>query len=59
MSERNEKMKEYYRKYDYNSRRPVHVDPEDLTEQQRYRLMESENFCMIPWTHIHLSLIHI
>jgi len=53
MSERNDKMKEYYRKYDYNSRRPVHIDPEDLTEQQRYQLMESEHFCLIPWTHIH------
>jgi radical SAM protein with 4Fe4S-binding SPASM domain len=53
MSKRNDKMKEYYRKYDYNSRRPVHVNPDDLTDVQRYRLMESDHFCMIPWTHIH------
>lgn len=53
MSERTEKLKKYYRTYDYNSRRPVLIDPEDLTDVQRYRLMESDHFCMIPWTHIH------
>lgn len=47
------KTKKYYETYDYNSRRPVFVDPESLREDQQYRLMESKHFCMIPWTHIH------
>ncbi len=53
MSEKSDTLKKYYRTYDYNSRRPVFIKPEDLTEQQKFRLMESDNFCMIPWTHIH------
>ena len=53
MSEKSETLKKYYRTYDYNSRRPVFIKPEDLSEQQAFRLMESDYFCMIPWTHIH------
>ena len=47
------KTNKYYETYDYNSRRPVFVELESLREDQQYRLMESKNFCMIPWTHIH------
>ena len=47
------KTEKYYETYDYNSRRPVFVELESLREDQQYRLMESKNFCMIPWTHIH------
>ena len=53
MSEKSETLKKYYRTYDYNSRRPVFIKPEDLSEQQAFRLMKSDYFCMIPWTHIH------
>src|SRR6056300_1730811 len=53
MSEKTEELKKYYRTYSYDSRRPVHIDPDQLTDVQKFRLMESENFCMIPWTHIH------
>jgi len=48
-----DKQKKYYENYDYNSRRPVFVELEDLREDQQKRLMESKYFCMIPWTHIH------
>ena len=47
------KTDKYYEIYDYNSRRPVFVELESLRKDQQYRLMESKNFCMIPWTHIH------
>ena len=47
------KTDKYYETYDYNSRRPVFVEPESLRPDQQYRLMESKHFCMIPWTHIH------
>lgn len=53
MSENNNKMKEYYKKYDYNSRRPLFVDIESLRDDQHHQLMTSNNFCMIPWIHIH------
>ena len=47
------KVKKYYETYDYNSRRPVFIELETLRTDQQKRLMESKNFCMIPWTHLH------
>ena len=40
-------------KYNWNDRVPSYVKIEDLTEQQRYRLMDSDSFCMLPWMHLH------
>lgn len=40
-------------KYNWNDRIPSYIKLEDLTEQQQYRLMESETFCMLPWIHLH------
>jgi radical SAM protein with 4Fe4S-binding SPASM domain len=40
-------------KYNWNDRVPSYIKLEDLTEQQRYRLMDSESFCMLPWIHLH------
>ncbi len=40
-------------KYNWNDRIPSYVKLEDLTQQQKYRLMESESFCMLPWIHLH------
>lgn len=37
----------------YNARRPEYINETDLTQDQRYKLIESDNFCMIPWTHMH------
>ena len=40
-------------KYNWKDRIPTYIKIDDLTEQQQYRLMHSENFCMLPWTHLH------
>lgn len=48
-----EKIKKYYETYDYSSRRPVGVNPEDLREDQQDRLIKSDVFCMLPWLHLH------
>jgi radical SAM protein with 4Fe4S-binding SPASM domain len=40
-------------KYNWNDRIPSYIELKDLTEQQQYRLMESETFCMLPWIHLH------
>ena len=40
-------------RYNWKDRVPNYIKLEDLTEEQRYRLMESENFCMLPWIHLH------
>jgi radical SAM protein with 4Fe4S-binding SPASM domain len=39
--------------YDWNERKPVYIDVEELSEKQQHRLMESKHFCMIPWIHMH------
>lgn len=41
------------RNYNWKDRIPNYVKLEDLTEKQQFRLMESENFCMLPWLHLH------
>jgi organic radical activating enzyme len=41
------------RNYNWKDRVPNYVKLEDLTEKQQFRLMESENFCMLPWIHLH------
>lgn len=41
------------RNYNWKDRIPNYVKLEDLTEKQQFRLMESENFCMLPWIHLH------
>jgi len=40
-------------KYNWKDRIPNYIKLEDLTEDQRYKLMESDNFCMLPWIHLH------
>lgn len=40
-------------KYDYNSLEPLHIDFNLLTEDQKYKLTQSKNFCMMPWVHMH------
>lgn len=41
------------RNYNWKDRVPNYIKLEDLTEKQQFRLMESENFCMLPWIHLH------
>lgn len=40
-------------KYDWKDRIPNYIKVEDLTDEQQHRLMHSDNFCMLPWTHLH------
>ena len=39
--------------YNWKDRIPTQIKLEDLTDQQKYRLVDSDNFCMIPWIHLH------
>ena len=39
--------------YDYNSLLPLHIKFEELTNDQKYKLIESKVFCMMPWVHMH------
>lgn len=39
--------------YNWKDREPVYIKVDDLTEQQRHRLVDSDHFCMIPWIHLH------
>ena len=42
-----------YSGYNWKNKIPVHVRLEDLNQQQQFRLMESESFCILPWIHLH------
>tara|TARA_Y100000310_G_C20649658_1_gene798643 strand:- start:661 stop:1956 length:1296 start_codon:yes stop_codon:yes gene_type:complete len=37
----------------YRSKEPVKIGLAELTEEEKFHLMESENFCMYPWIHLH------
>lgn len=50
MSEQEQK---YYKKYNYNDRKPVYIDEDNLRPDQLARLVDSEVFCMMPWVHMH------
>lgn len=39
--------------YNWRDRVPSYIELSELNEKQQYRLMESPNFCMIPWIHLH------
>lgn len=53
MSEDKKTDRYYKRGYDYNSRKPLFIDPDTLTETQLDRLTNSKSFCMLPWVHQH------
>jgi sulfatase maturation enzyme AslB (radical SAM superfamily) len=40
-------------KYNWMDRVPNYIALENLSEQQRYQLMDSERFCILPWIHLH------
>jgi radical SAM protein with 4Fe4S-binding SPASM domain len=48
-----DKLENYYKNYNYNTRKPVYINEEELREDQLDRLITSDNFCMIPWIHMH------
>jgi radical SAM protein with 4Fe4S-binding SPASM domain len=39
--------------YDYNSLKPLHINFDSLTSDQKYKLTQSKIFCMMPWVHMH------
>ena len=39
--------------YNWKDRIPTYIPIEDLSEKQQYQLTKSENFCMLPWIHLH------
>ena len=41
------------RNYNWKDRKPNYIKIEDLTDKQQQRLIQSDNFCMIPWIHLH------
>lgn len=42
-------------RYNYNSRMPIDTDIKDLSSQEKHLLLESDVFCMYPWTHLFVS----
>jgi MoaA/NifB/PqqE/SkfB family radical SAM enzyme len=39
--------------YNWKDRIPHYIKVDDLTEEQKTRLMHSSHFCMLPWVHVH------
>ena len=48
-----DKIKNYFKNYDYNSRAPMFAGREEFTDEQWALLTESKSFCMLPWMHMH------
>ena len=42
-----------FSRYNWKDRIPNYIKIEDLSEDQQHKLMHSDNFCMLPWTHLH------
>ena len=43
----------YYKNYNYGARKPIYIKEEELRTDQLDRLIKSDQFCMIPWIHMH------
>jgi MoaA/NifB/PqqE/SkfB family radical SAM enzyme len=39
--------------FDYNSLLPLNISLNELTDNEKFLLMESKTFCMYPWVHLH------
>lgn len=39
--------------YNWKDRIPNYIKLEELTEDQQYKLIKSDTFCMLPWIHLH------
>lgn len=48
-----EDINDYYKNYNYGARKPVYIDEKELRPDQLDRLIKSDQFCMIPWIHMH------
>jgi len=44
---------EYYKNHHYHARKPVYISEDQLRPDQLHRLVNSDQFCMIPWIHMH------
>lgn len=53
MSDKDDVENFYNKGYSYTARAPYFAKIEDLTEKQKDLLLESKNFCMLPWVHMH------
>lgn len=42
-----------FSQYNWKDRIPSYIKLEELTENQKHKLITSETFCMIPWIHLH------
>ena len=45
--------KDIYENYKYGERKPLKIDDDDLTDREKFLLVESEKFCILPWIHLH------
>jgi radical SAM protein with 4Fe4S-binding SPASM domain len=44
----------YYKKgYDYTARAPYFIELDKLSDREKFLLLESKYFCMMPWVHMH------
>ena len=41
--------------YNWKDRIPLHIEEKDLTDDERYKLIESEVFCILPWIHMSIE----
>jgi len=48
-----DKEDEYYKNYNYHTRKPIYISEDKLRPDQLDRLTKSNTFCMIPWIHMH------
>ena len=39
--------------YEYGAKEPEKLKIKDMTPKQKELLIESDNFCMLPWMHLH------
>ena len=44
---------EINKSYEYNSFKPLYINFDSLTDNQKFKLTESKIFCMMPWVHFH------
>ena len=45
--------KEKFDEYDWQGRKPVYIELEDLNEREQELLIEDDHFCILPWVHMH------
>jgi len=45
--------KKVFKGFQWSERSLVYIKEDELTDEQRYRVTESDHFCIIPWIHLH------